>query len=46
MSGAMKQTNQPFYASKTAIYEWLYSAYGNRIVSIFHVSATGQGNEN
>jgi IS30 family transposase len=28
ISGAMRRTNQPFYASKTAIYEWLYSAYG------------------
>jgi IS30 family transposase len=28
ISGAMKQSSQPFYASKTAIYEWLYSAYG------------------
>jgi transposase, IS30 family len=28
ISGYMKRTHQPFYASKTAIYEWLYSAYG------------------
>jgi IS30 family transposase len=28
ISGAIRRTNQPFYASKTAIYEWLYSAYG------------------
>jgi IS30 family transposase len=28
ISGHMKRTRQPFYASKTAIYEWLYSAYG------------------
>ena len=28
ISGAMRRTDQPFYASKTAIYEWLYSAYG------------------
>ncbi len=28
ISGAMKKTEQPFYASKTAIYEWLYSAWG------------------
>lgn len=28
ISGSMKETGQPFYASKTAIYEWLYSAYG------------------
>lgn len=30
ISGAMKETGQPFYASKTAIYEWLYSAWGQR----------------
>lgn len=29
-SGRMKETKQPFYASKTAIYEWLYSVYGQR----------------
>lgn len=28
ISGHMKRTRQPFYASKTAIYEWLYSHYG------------------
>jgi transposase, IS30 family len=28
ISGAMKQTNQPFYVSKTVIYDWLYSSYG------------------
>jgi IS30 family transposase len=28
ISGAMRQTGQPFYASKTVIYDWLYSAYG------------------
>jgi IS30 family transposase len=28
ISGAMKRTGQSFYASKTAIYEWLYSSYG------------------
>jgi IS30 family transposase len=28
ISGRMKRTCLPFYASKTAIYEWLYSAYG------------------
>ena len=28
ISGAMKCEGKPFYASKTAIYEWLYSAYG------------------
>jgi IS30 family transposase len=28
ISGAMKTEQQPFYASKTAIYEWLYSEWG------------------
>jgi IS30 family transposase len=28
ISGAMKQTNQPFYVGKTVIYDWLYSSYG------------------
>jgi IS30 family transposase len=28
ISGSMKATNQPFYVSKTQIYGWLYSAYG------------------
>lgn len=28
ISGVMKRESQPFYASKTAIYEWLYSAWG------------------
>jgi len=28
ISGCMKHEGRPFYASKTAIYEWLYSAYG------------------
>jgi len=28
ISGRMKYEKQPFYASKTAIYEFLYSAYG------------------
>lgn len=30
ISGRMKQEKQPWYASKTAIYDWLYSAYGQR----------------
>ena len=30
ISGAMKEKELPFYASKTAIYEWLYSAWGQR----------------
>lgn len=28
ISGSMKRTGQPFYVSKTATYDWLYSAYG------------------
>jgi len=30
ISGKMKKDNLPFYASKTAIYEWLYSEWGQR----------------
>lgn len=30
ISGRMKQEKQAFYASKTAIYDWLYSSYGQR----------------
>jgi IS30 family transposase len=29
-SGRMKYEGQSFYASKTAIYEWLYSSYGQK----------------
>jgi IS30 family transposase len=28
ISGRMKKKNKPFYVSKTSIYEWLYSAWG------------------
>ena len=28
ISGAMKEEKRPFYASKTTIYEWLYSEWG------------------
>jgi IS30 family transposase len=28
IAGAMKETGQPFYASKSTIYEWLYSEWG------------------
>lgn len=28
ISGAMRESKQPFYVSKTVIYDWLYSAYG------------------
>ncbi len=30
IAGVMKVEKKPFYASKTAIYEWLYSIYGQR----------------
>jgi transposase, IS30 family len=30
ISGRMKKEKKPFYASKTAIYEWLYSAWGQQ----------------
>lgn len=30
ISGRMKKDKLPFYASKTAIYEWLYSAWGQQ----------------
>ncbi|MBU6431471.1 MAG: IS30 family transposase [Patescibacteria group bacterium] len=30
ISGRMKLEKQPFYASKTAIYEWLYNVWGQR----------------
>lgn len=30
ISGRMEYEGQPFYASKTAIYEWLYSSYGQK----------------
>lgn len=30
ISGAMRQTKQPFYVSKTVIYDWLYSAWGQQ----------------
>lgn len=33
ISGRMKLERQPWYASKTAIYEWLYSEYGQRYCS-------------
>lgn len=32
IAGRMKETRTPFYASKTAIYEWLRSVYGQRYV--------------
>lgn len=32
IAGRMRETRQPFYASKTAIYEWLRSVWGQRYV--------------
>lgn len=32
IAGRMRDTKQPFYASKTAIYEWLRSVWGQRYV--------------
>lgn len=32
IAGRMRETGQPFYASKTAIYEWLRSVWGQRYV--------------
>jgi len=32
ISGRMKKDHEPFYASKTAIYEWLRSVWGQRYV--------------
>ena len=32
ISGRMKKDREPFYASKTAIYEWLRTVYGQRYV--------------
>lgn len=32
IAGRMRETKQPFYASKTAIYEWLRSVWGQRYV--------------
>ena len=33
IAGRMKRDKAPFYASKNAIYKWLYSAYGQRYCS-------------
>ena len=30
ISGRMKKDKEIFYASKTSIYEWMYSVYGQR----------------
>lgn len=36
ISGRMKETKQPCYASKTAIYEWLRSVWGQRYVKYLY----------
>ena len=36
ISGRMKDEGQPFYASKTAIYEWLYSMWGQLWCSLLY----------
>lgn len=36
ISGRMKEDHEPFFASKTAIYEWLYSARGQRYCPLLY----------
>lgn len=36
ISGKMRQERAPFYASKTAIYQWLRSVYGQRYVPLLY----------
>lgn len=36
ISGRMKQEKQPWYASKTAIYEWLRTVYGQRYCPLLY----------
>lgn len=36
IAGRMKETAQPYYASKTAIYEWLRSVWGQRYVKYLY----------
>lgn len=36
ISGKMKEEKRPFYASKTAIYEWLRSVYGQRYCPLLY----------
>lgn len=36
ISGRMKDEQQPWYASKTAIYDWLQSAYGQRYCHLLY----------
>lgn len=36
ISGRMKKDKEPFYASKTAIYEWLYTSYSFNLCSFLY----------
>lgn len=36
ISGSMREDKKPFYASKTAIYEWLYSIHGQRYCHLLY----------
>lgn len=36
ISGRMKEDKEPFYASKTAIYEWLYTSYSQNLCSFLY----------
>lgn len=36
ISGSMRTSGQPFYASKTTIYEWLYSEWGQAYCQYLH----------
>jgi transposase, IS30 family len=36
ISGRMKDDKEPFYASKTAIYEWLYTSYSQNFCSFLY----------
>ena len=38
IAGKMRRERQPFYASKTAIYEWLRSIHGQRYCSLLYSS--------
>ena len=36
ISGRMRRDHEPFYASKTAIYDWLYSVWGQRYCHLLY----------
>lgn len=42
ISGRMKEDNEPFFASKTAIYEWLYTARGQRYCTYLYSKRYGR----